>query len=78
VVLQEARKILDSMEVHDREWTGGRNGKYSTLKTRVIAGRLPVEVINQINRLKGSKTFHLERAMRLYVKVMTVKVSGYK
>ncbi len=69
-ILQVVRKILDSIEVHHREWTGGRNRKYSTFKTRVIAGRLPVDLINQINRLKGSKTFHLERALRLYVKVM--------
>ncbi|MGO9121437.1 MAG: hypothetical protein ACLQPD_27985 [Desulfomonilaceae bacterium] len=72
-ILQGVRKILDSIEVHHREWTGGRNRKYSTFKTRVIAGRLPVEVINQINRLKGSKTFHLERALRLYVQVMAAK-----
>jgi hypothetical protein len=60
--------------VHHKEWTGGRMKKYSTFKTRVIAGRLPVELINEINRLKGSKTFHLERALRLYVKVMGAKV----
>ena len=69
-ILQGVKKILDSIEVHHKEWTGGRNRKYSTFKTRVIAGRLPIEVINQINRLKGSKTFHLERALRLYVMVM--------
>jgi hypothetical protein len=72
-ILQGARKILDNIEIHHKEWTGGRNRKYSTLKTRVIAGRLPIEVINQINRLKGSKTFHLERALRLYVMVMETK-----
>ena len=70
MVLQEARKILDAIEVHHREWTGGRNRKYSTLKTRVIAGRMPVDLINQINQFKGSKTFHLERALRLYLKIM--------
>ncbi len=31
---------------------------------------MPIEVINQINRLKGSKTFHLERALRLYAMIM--------
>ncbi len=69
-ILQRVRKILDSIQVHHKEWTGGRMKKYSTLKTRVIAGRLPVDLINQINRLKGSKTFHLERALRLYIQVM--------
>ncbi len=69
-ILQGMRKILESIPVHHREWTGGRNRKYSTLKTRVIAGRISVDLINQINKFKGSKTFHLERALRLYVKVM--------
>ncbi|MGO9121431.1 MAG: hypothetical protein ACLQPD_27950 [Desulfomonilaceae bacterium] len=69
-ILQRVRKILDTIEVHHREWTGGRNRKYSTLKTRVIAGRLPIEVINQINRFKGSKSFHVERSLRLYLMIM--------
>ena len=72
-ILHRVRKILDTIEVHHKEWTGGRNRKYSTLKTRVIAGLMPVDLINQINRLKGSKTFHLERALRLYVMVMGAK-----
>ena len=69
-ILRGMRKILEAIEVHHKEWTGGRNRKYSMLKTRVIAGRLPVDLINQINRFKGSKTFHLERALRLYLRVM--------
>jgi hypothetical protein len=68
--LQMMRKILDTIEVHHKEWTGGRLKKYSTTKTRVFAGRLPVELINEIHKFKGSNTYHLERALRLYVKVM--------
>jgi hypothetical protein len=73
-ILQGVRKILESIEVHHREWSGGRNRKYSRFKTRVIAGRMPVELINQINQFKGSKTFHLERALRLYVKVVKERI----
>jgi len=69
-ILQSIRKILEKIEVHHKEWTGGRMKKYSTLKTRVFAGRLPVDLINEIHKLKGSNTFYLERALRLYVKVM--------
>jgi hypothetical protein len=69
-VLQMMRKILDTIEVHHKEWTGGRLKKYSTTKTRVFAGRLPVNLINEIHKFKGSNTYHLERALRLYVKVM--------
>jgi hypothetical protein len=73
VILQEAKRILDNIEVHHREWSGGRTRKYSTIKTRVFAGRLPVDLLNEIHRFKGSNTYHLERALRLYVKVMGVK-----
>ncbi|MGO9121433.1 MAG: hypothetical protein ACLQPD_27960 [Desulfomonilaceae bacterium] len=44
--------------------------KYSSVKTKVFAGRLPVDLLNEIHRFKGSNTYHLERALRLYVMVM--------
>jgi hypothetical protein len=72
-ILQMMRKILYSIEVHHKEWTGGRLRKYSTTKTRVFAGRLPVDLINEIHKFKGSNTYHLERALRLYVRVMGLR-----
>ncbi len=69
-ILQGARKVLDEIEIHHKEWTGGRLKKYSTVKTRLIAGRMPVDLINEIHKFKGSNTYHLERALRLYVMVM--------
>ncbi len=69
-ILQRVGKILDKIEVRKREWTGGRRKKYSTLKTKVIAARLPVELLNQIHEFKGSDRQHLEKALRLYVKVL--------
>ena len=33
-----------------------------------------VDLLNGIDKFKGSNTFHLERALRLYVKVMKEKV----
>jgi hypothetical protein len=69
-ILQMMRKILDTIEVHHKEWTGGRLKKYSTTKTRVFAGRLPVDLLNEIHKFKGSNTYHLERALRLYVKIL--------
>ncbi len=47
--------------------------KYSTTKTRVFAGCLPVDLLNEIHEFKGSNTYHLERALRLYVKIMGAK-----
>ncbi len=69
-ILQGDRKILDSIEVHKKPWTGGRRKKYAIIKTRVIAGRIPVDLLNEINRFPGSKTDHLEKALRLYVQIM--------
>ncbi len=72
-ILLGIRKILDSIEVHHKEWTGGRMKKYSMTKTKVFAGRLPVDLLNEIHKFKGSNTYHLERALRLYVMVMGAK-----
>jgi hypothetical protein len=72
-IFQEVRKILDTIEVHHKEWAGGRMKKYSTNKTKVFAGRLPVDLINEIDEFKGSNTYHLERALRLYVTIMGAK-----
>ncbi len=69
-ILKSVMKILDKIEVHHKEWTGGRMKKYSTVKTKVFAGRLPVDLLNEIHKFEGSNAFHLERALRLYVKVM--------
>ena len=69
-ILRRTKKILDSIEVHHREWSDGRTRKYSTIKTKVIAGRLPVGLLNEIHRFKGSDTYHLEKALRLYVQIM--------
>jgi hypothetical protein len=72
-ILKRALKILDTIQVHEKEWTGGRTKKYAILKKRVFAGRLPVDLLNEIHKFKGSNTYHLERALRLYVKVMGVQ-----
>jgi hypothetical protein len=69
-ILQAARKILDGIEVPKREWSGGPKKKYSPIKKKVIAARIPVDLLNQIHEFKGTDTYHLERALRLYVKVM--------
>ncbi len=68
-----AKRILDLIEPHEKEWTGTRLKKFSTMKTRTLAGCIPVELLNEINRLKGTKTYYVERALRLYVKVMNAE-----
>ncbi|MGO9122741.1 MAG: hypothetical protein ACLQPD_34630 [Desulfomonilaceae bacterium] len=72
--LRAVKNILDKIETRKKEWTGGKRKKYSTIKTRVIAGRLPVDLLNEIHRFKGSDTYHLERALRLYIKILGTKL----
>ncbi len=69
-ILQRVGKILDKIEVRKREWTGGRRKRYSPVKTKVIAGRLPVALLNELHVFKGTDTYHLERALGLYVKIL--------
>jgi len=73
-ILQRVGKILDTIEVHKRErGTGGRRKIYSLTRTKIIAARIPVDLLNEIHRFRGSNSYHLERALRLYVKVMGAK-----
>jgi len=69
-ILKGALKILEKMEIPEKEWTGGRNKKLSTVRRKILGGRMPVSLINQINQLRGSKTYHLGRALRLYLMVL--------
>jgi hypothetical protein len=48
----------------------GRMKRYPMIKTRLFAGRISVDLLNEMHRFKGSNTYHLERALRLHVKVM--------
>jgi hypothetical protein len=72
-ILHGVRKILDKIEVHNKEWTGGRMKKYAVVKIKTLSGRLPVDLLNEIHKFKGSNTYHLERALRLYVRLMGAK-----
>jgi hypothetical protein len=73
-ILKRVGKILDTIEVHKRErGTGGRRKIYSLTRTKIIAARIPVDLLNEIHRFRGSNSYHLERALRLYVKVMGAK-----
>ncbi len=72
-ILGEARTILEKIEVRKREWTGGRRKLYSPIKTKVIAARIPVELLNQIHEFKGTDSEHVEKALRLYLLILGAK-----
>jgi len=69
-VLREAFKILQGLPVRKRQLTGTRGKRLSTVKTKILAGRMPTDLINELRSLKGSYSEHLERALKFYVKVI--------
>jgi hypothetical protein len=69
-ILKEASKILDGMPVRKRDITGTRKKRLSTVKTKIIAGRMPTELINELRALGGSNTSHLEKALIFYLKLI--------
>ena len=44
--------------------------KYSIVKTGVFAGGLAVDLLDEVHKFKASNAYHLERALRLYVKIL--------
>jgi hypothetical protein len=72
-VLQKFVQVLNGIEVHEKEWTGGRHKKTATVRSRILAGRLPEPIVEEVQRLKGSLTDNLERAIRLYLLVLEGK-----
>jgi hypothetical protein len=69
-ILKEALKILESMPVRKRDITGTRSKRLSTVKTKILAGRMPTELINELRALGDSTTSHIERALRIYLKIL--------
>jgi len=72
-VLQEFVRVLNGIEVHEREWTGGRHKKTATVRSKILAGRLPEPIVEEVQKLKGSLTDNLERAVKLYLLVLEGK-----
>jgi len=58
------------IEAYEKEWTGGKRKKRATVKTRIFGGRIPNGLKNAIHEFRGLNTWHLERAIRLYLKGM--------
>jgi len=52
-ILKGVRKILDTIWVYEKEWTGGKRKKRATVKTRIFGGRIPNELINAIHGFRG-------------------------
>lgn len=65
---KRAREILDNIETKKYEWTG--KGKVKENKTAILAGRMPLDLVQGIKALEGKVTDHMEKALRLYLKIV--------
>ena len=46
------------------------------IKARIFVGGIPVDALNEVHKLNGATTYHLETALKLCVKVMETNVRG--
>jgi hypothetical protein len=68
-ILTRAKEILmRDIDVAERPTTA--KGRPSTLPTTMIAARFPTELVNQLEALGGRKSHHLEKALKLYLKLI--------
>jgi len=68
-IIRRAKEILmKDVFVAERPTTA--KGRESTLKTSMIAARFPNDLVTELKALGGRVSHHLEKALRLYLKVL--------
>ena len=68
-ILRRAKEILmRNIDVAERPTTA--KGRPSTLPTIMIAARFPTDLVAQLEALGGRKSHHLEKALKLYLKIV--------
>ncbi len=68
IILQAKEILMRDIDVAERPTTA--KGRPSTLRTTMIAGRFPNELVNELEALGGRKSHHLEKALKLYLKLI--------
>jgi hypothetical protein len=68
--LKKMNELLKDIQATPRPVGATGKGKYTTLKTKMIAARLPVALAEELEALEGPKSGHIERAVKLYLKVL--------
>jgi hypothetical protein len=69
-LLEKIRAMLDTIEPAERPVGATAKGRYSPLKTKLVALRLPVTLNDELGALGGLKSRHIEKALMLYLKAM--------
>jgi len=68
ILLRAKELLMKDVFVAERPTTA--KGRDSTLPTTMIAGRFPNDLVAELKALGGRVSHHLERALRLYLKVL--------
>jgi hypothetical protein len=75
-LLRRVRGLIEGIEVSERAPRGttapGRSAP-ERYRTQMISVRLPLHLIRALEALEGQKTFHVERAVRLYLLAVKAK-----
>lgn len=68
--ITEAQRYLGTVQTKPTLTTWKGHKKPPEQKTRILAGRLPVELIERLRKLPGTLSHHLEKAVAVYLKIM--------
>jgi len=67
-LFKRIKAMLDEITVAERPQTAP--GQESTLKTKMVAARFPMDLVSQLESLPGKKSHHLEKALKLYLRAL--------
>ena len=71
-VMAQLRALLAEIPVEERKWFGKATGKAPEEdKFLQIGAKLPPELVMEFKSLPGRYAHHLERAMKLYLMVLS-------
>lgn len=76
-LLERIRAILDTIELAERPVGKTGKNRFSPLKTKMIAIRIPESLDDELKALGDLKSRHIEKAIMLYLKAMKAGESEY-
>ena len=62
--------MLDDIQVAVRPVGVTAKGRPTTFPTKMVAARFPTAMVEELEALEGPKSYHLEKALMLYLKAL--------
>jgi hypothetical protein len=69
-ILSRIKTYLEEIKPAERPIGATGKGKTSPLQTAMVAARFPVELVSKLKALPGPTSYHLEKALMLYLKLV--------